>query len=254
MLYSAHMESAVPVECVGCGQAFDASGAERCPRCSEAISDADRQSIHRAIAVSNGRQSRILRISVGWVSVVLVYSAGAGFLMGSTARPDVYGFSGETFAVSLVVLTVAIVASLGAGWIATVGYRDSEKHAAFQVWRRQVWVLQLPWLVMAPSAIAMTLCWLMLRRAGGYRFIFDLPVLLALLWMISSIGTLFAWRSRTRTELIRTAIDPPGLRLRFMIAAIIVLSGAILLGFTGGMVATMGSWELAGIDWFPSPD
>jgi hypothetical protein len=135
-----------------------------------------------------------------------------------------------------------------------IGCERPKRLAAQDAWRRELWVLHFPWLVIAPVSVVFLASSFALKAAG-----LDLVatvwvgVGVLALWLACSLAAPFVFMRRVRRRLAATGADARLIRLRLWIAALIVLGGAMFVGLGGGMLARYGAAKMAGYA-DPAPD
>jgi hypothetical protein len=70
-----------------------------------------------------------------------------------------------------------------------------------------------------------------------------------LVWLPCSIGAFFVFLARARRRLASLGANTREARVRLWLAALLVLSGALFLGFGGGLLARYGASQIAGLAW-----
>jgi hypothetical protein len=234
------MPAPAQLACLTCG--YDLSGIEtpRCPECGCAFTDQDRAPMERLSAIlTNGDAIPWKQIGL-WAIVVVVYSLGAWIMNGDA------GFPALLLAVPL--LAVACYSSLALGSVVLLGCERPKRLAAQDAWRRELWVLHLPWLVIAPGTVVLLGLAFMIRATDGYdedTLVYGAIALFC--WLPCSLVTPFFFMRRAERRLDASGANTPTIRVRMWLAALLVLGGAVLLGFGGGLLARHGAAHFAGL-------
>jgi hypothetical protein len=234
------MTSSVPLACLSCGYDVSSIQTPRCPECGGALAEQDRASMTRLRALLETGDSVPWRQIGAWTLVMLVYVVGAAYM------------NGELFTMipATLLLTVAIAGSLALGNVAFLGLDRHHRLAAIDAWRRGLWMLHLPWLVIAPLAAVMLAVAFALKAAGRYEEdTLVVGVVGLLVWLPCSIAALFVFLARARRRLDSLGANTREARVRLWLAALLVLSGALFLGFGGGLLARYGAAQIAGLAW-----
>lgn len=234
------MPSSVPLACLTCG--YDLSGIEagRCPECGRDFTGNDGPSMARLGAILREGDRIPRKQVIGWAGVVAVYAVGAGIMNGDA------GFPALLLAGAL--LTIACVGSFALGSVVLIGCDRPRRLAAQDAWRRELWVLHLPWLVIAPGAVILLGVAFLLAATGGFmEDTLSLGGMALLCWIPCSFATPLMFMRRVRQRLDACRSNTPGLGFRLWIGALVVMVGAMALGFGGGLLARHGASEMAGL-------
>ncbi len=235
-----------PLACLTCG--YDLTGIEspRCPECGRSFTDQDRPSMARLRAILDRGDAIPWKYLGVWLLVAMVYAAGAEFMRGNDDMPALI--------IGAIVLPIACFGSFALGSVVLLGCERPKRLAAQDAWRRELWVLHFPWLVIAPVSVVFLASFFALK-AAGLDLVATIWVGLTVLvvWLVCSLAAPFVFMRRARRRLAGTGADARLIRLRLWIAALIVLGGAMFLGLGGGMLARYGAAKMAGyVD--PAPD
>ena len=234
------MSEAQTLSCLSCGYDVTSIETPRCPECGAALAEQDRASMTRLRALLDKGDTVPWRQLGVWTLTMLVYVVGAAYM------------NGELFTMlpTTVLLTTAIVGSLALG---NVAFRGLDRHlrlAAIDAWRRGLWMLHLPWLVIAPLSAVMLAIAFALKAAGRCEEdTFVVGVVGLLVWLPCSIAAYFVFLARARRHLASLGANTRETRVRLWLAALLVLSGALFLGFGGGLLARYGASQIAGLTW-----
>ncbi len=230
------MDTRSVLPCLNCDYDLTGIGAGRCPECGRDFTDADREMMRTIADIRRSRTSRWIITGIGWLAIVIGYSIGAGVLV---------AWSDESF-VGAMLLAIAAFGALGCGWYSLLGCSRAHRTIALHVWRRQVWLLHLPWLVMAPAALVLAGVW-SLVNPGGEILVVPVSVICMVVWVACLSKVFRVWTNRTDRELARWLTVRAEVRSRLIAAASWVYGGAILLGMLGGLVAILATAEFVGL-------
>jgi hypothetical protein len=234
------MTDPAPLSCLSCGYDVSSIQTPRCPECGGALAEQDRASMARLRTLLDKGDSVPWRQIGAWTLVMLVYVVGAAYM------------NGELFTMipATVLLTIAIAGSLALGNVAFLGLERHRRLAAIDAWRRGLWMLHLPWLVIAPLSVVMLAIAFALKAAGRYEEdTLVVGVVGLLVWLPCSIAAFFVFLTRARRRLDSLGANTREARVRLRLAALLVLSGAMFLGFGGGLLARYGASQIAGLTW-----
>lgn len=234
------MTSPAPLSCLSCGYDVTVIETPRCPECGAALAEQDRAAMSRLRAILDAGDTVPWRQIGAWTLLIPVYLVGAAYMNGDML----------TLIPATILLTIAIAGSLALGNVAFLGLGRHQRLAAIDAWRRGVWMLHLPWLVIAPLSVVMLAIAFALKAAGRYEE--DTLVAGAfglLLWIPFSLVVFVVFLRRARRRLATLGADQGPLRLRLIGAALVVLLGAMFLGLGGGLLARYGASQIAGLTW-----
>jgi len=151
-------------------------------------------------------------------------------------------------------LSIVSFGSFALGSVALLGLERPKRLAAQHAWRSELWLLHIPWLFMAPAA-ALLLAAIYAFMAAGLGLESTLWALgvVALVWLPCCLSAPFVFMRRVRRRLRETGADRRMIRLRLLVAALVVLGFAMFMGFGGGLLARYGAATMAGYG-DPPPD
>ncbi len=234
------MPGPLPTACLTCG--YDLSGIEagRCPECGRDFTQNDGPSMARLGAILREGDRIPRKQVIAWAIVVAVYAVGAGIMNGDA------GFPALLLAAAL--LTVACVGSFALGSVVLIGCDRPRRLAAQDAWRRELWLLHMPWLMIAPASLVMLAVAFVLKATGGTME--DTVIVGAIglaIWLPCSIVAATMFGRRMTHRLVACGSNTPSIGVRMRLAALVVCSGAVVLGFGGGLLARHGASEMAGL-------
>lgn len=234
------MTAPAPFSCLSCGYDVTSIQTPRCPECGAALAEQDRAAMTRLHTLLDAGDCIPWRQLGVWTLILLVYVVGAAYM------------NGELFTMlpATVLLTIAIAGSLALGNVAFLGLDRHRRLAAIDAWRRGLWMLHLPWLVIAPLSAVMLAIAFALKAAGRYEEdTLVVGVVGLLVWIPCSIAAYFVFLARARRRLASLGANTREARVRLWLAALLVLSGALFLGLGGGLLARYGASQIAGLTW-----
>lgn len=234
------MTSPAPLSCLSCGYDVTVIETPRCPECGAALAEQDRAAMSRLRAILDAGDTVPWRQIGAWTLIIPVYVVGAAYM------------NGEMFTLipATILLTIAIAGSLALGNVAFLGLGRHRRLAAIDAWRRGVWMLHLPWLAIAPLSVVMLALAFALKAAGrSEEDTLIVGVVGLLVWLPCSIAAYFVFLARARRRLASFGANTRETRVRLWLAALLVLSGALFLGFGGGLLARYGASQIAGLTW-----
>lgn len=221
--------------CPACGYAAGGLRGYVCPECAHPVTD-------EAIVAWRAR----LEMAAAWRALMLghigfgaliavVYGAGARLLLDTDAALLALACCAALYGGSIV---------LGLGCAALMA--PAHRLAAAATWLRELWLLHLPWLVVAPAAV------IALVVAALERFLGlgdgQLTIVLAIFGLAAWATVLFVapvvWASRMSDGAHRAALRLGPVAGAFACAGLVVLVAAAALGLAGGGAAVMGALEL----------
>jgi hypothetical protein len=240
--YGKQMTAPAPLACLSCGYDVSSIQTPRCPECGGALAEQDRASMARLRTLLDAGDAVPWRHVIAWALVIVIYSAGAAVMNGNV------GFHAHFSAA--VLLSIACYGSLAFGNVAFLGLDRPRRLAAIDAWRRELWLLHVPWLLIALAAPIILAVALALKAAGRY----EEDTLVAggvglLVWLPCSIAAFIVFLARARRRLASLGANTREARVRLWLAALLVLSGALFLGFGGGLLARYGAARFAELTW-----
>ncbi|MGP1309688.1 MAG: hypothetical protein ACTS27_05770 [Phycisphaerales bacterium] len=232
--------------CLTCG--YDVAGLEKpvCPECGRAFTDVDTPAMVRLRRILDRGDAFPRKHVLGWAAVIAVYALGAEIMNVEGHMP--------ALVLSAILLSIACFGSLALGSVAVLGCERPRRLAAQDAWRRELWALHLPWLILAPASIVLLAVSIAFMAAGlGLEATLwaGAPILAA--WLLCTLAAPFLFLRRVRRRLAAVDADARLIRLRLLIAALCVLVFTAFIGFGGGLVARYGAATMAGYG-DPPPD
>ena len=159
----------------------------------------------------------------------------------------------EALAVAALLLIVSVLLSLAPAYLvaATGKRRDAELRRL--LWQNSVWMLHLPWLLIAPYGALLLITSGLFVACGGIPdlTVSTLVFLGTVIWLVSGLAAFAAWCARWTKSLNLLGTPPStGLDWPATLAGAVVLLGAGFVGLAGGGAAAYGTMNL--LEWaFP---
>lgn len=236
------MNSPAPLSCLSCGYDVTSIETPHCPECGATLADQDRASMSRLRELLDAGDFVPWKHAIAWALVIVIYSAGAAVMNGNV------GFHAH-FAAA-VLLSIACFGSLAFGNVAFLGLDRHRRLAAIDAWRRELWLLHVPWLLIALAAPLILVTAVALKAAGRYEEDTLIAGAIGLaVWLPCSIAAYLVFLTRARRRLASLGANTREARVRLWLAALLVLSGALVLGLGGGLLARYGAARFADLTW-----
>ena len=217
------------LECLWCGYLMGPSRSWACPECGRVSGPAEVESHRRrgAYLARGGRRGRAGAWSGAIVLILLVLAFAAGM--------DV-----RSVMIVGAVLAVFVLATSTLGRSLALLWERRDRTVVALAWRRSLWRLHAPWLVIPGCALMLGFGWATDRLAGWRQNAGEFIAVLGLpLWAIGSVSAYVSWWGVVSREFRELRVRNYGWRYSAMVlVALVVVVAAMALGlFLGGSVA-----------------
>ena len=226
---------------------YDLGGAEMgvCPECGREAEPGDVAKFRRRGAAAAAVNPLARRMVLAGAAVVMVMSGGASLLAIGVGAP-------EAAIAAAVVCGIAAAGSIGSGWMAALAAPRPERAVV-----RYAWLVALPWLnapwlmvpMFAAGGVALAYTGIVSTRVADAPTLSDPAVavwiLSWLVWMCASATAVAIGSRRLKRVVFEHGVYPRGWWRWVVLAAGVVIVGAMLLGAAGVMFATGGAIRVA---------
>lgn len=229
--------------CLTCGYDISTSPLSPCPECGRVHAEGEQPQMAESAAIFAQGDRIPRRHVVAWLLVVFIYAVGAEFMKDTDEMPALI--------IAPILLGLVCAGSFAAGSVALLGLFLPTRLAAQHAWRRELWALHLPWLLMAPASVVLLVGTFLLGKAGQpFEVTLWFSGAVGAVWLLCSLATPFYFMRRVRRRLQAAGADARSVRFRLWLAALAVLPVAMFMGLGGGLLARYGSATMGG---YPDP-
>lgn len=236
----------VPTPCLQCGYELEGLSQARCPECDRSFDAGDLALIAergKLIAASPERRRFLRRAAFG---AVTVSTLGVVVLAWPEAERALLGFF---------LCFAACAGAWFAGFLATRFALGQDRPVLWAIWERSILYISAPWLSIPFFAAALGLISLLenqFNTAFGFRSSdasSRSAILFFLTWGVGSLVVLIVWTLRVSAEIdAKIQIAPARARTWMIAAGLLVFLGALAIGFSGGVFATIQLLDMQTVD------
>lgn len=207
--------------CPACGYAAGGLRGRICPECAAPVTDATLVAWRARAELTSSWRGLVGGQLSAAAAVAIGYSGVAWLLLGEP----------EVALIALVACGVIYGGSAAAGLLCVALMAPEERRAAAALWLRELWLVNLPWIILGPGALI--------------ALVIPTEAILALpLWAL--IVAPLPWASRMSRAAERSMLRPGYAAVLFAGVGIATLLASTAIGLAGGSAAVMGALELIG--------